>query len=528
MYFIRELARAGQGMADIFISYKKERRQAAAHLAKILELYGYTVWFDSALVKGADFAAQIDAKVREAKAVVVLWCARSVHSEWVNDEAALAADLGSLVPAMIEPCELRVDMRRKDYVNLTAWTGNPYDDALHRLLDAIKPKVGRPPKLDYDAMREYVEIWRTMNSPSLKDFTLEAPVKEDRKLRDRPVRPAPEPRVTPAERDWEGFGIAESEDVEEIGTYIKHYEASEPLWALRGRKRLAVVKAALAAEEERKRQEAEAGYRAEGRIRVAAALPRPAGLEWFLPGAGKVEGFKDADFAPEMVVVPAGEFWMGSKDAEGDPDERPRHKVTIPKPFAVGRYAVTFDEWDAAVAGGGVQHKPSDQGWGRGGRPVIDVSWEDAQAYIKWLSSKTGQPHRLLSEAEWEYCCRAGTETAYSFGNSITKAQAQFSEGSYGSAGKTVEAGSFPANSFGLYDMHGNVWEWCQDCWNENYHNAPADGLAWTTGDRGRRVLRGGSWYDCPRYLRSADRSWNGADNRGNSCGFRLARTLNY
>ena len=180
---------------------------------------------------------------------------------------------------------------------------------------------------------------------------------------------------------------------------------------------------------------------------------------------------------------------MGSKDGEDGDAERPRHKVTIPKPFAVGRYAVTFDDWEAAVSAGSVQHRPSDKGWGRGRRPVIDVSWDDAQAYLKWLSSKTAQPYRLLSEAEWEYCCRAGTETAYSFGNSITKQQAQFSEDGYGSADRTVEVGSFAANAFGLHDMHGNVLEWCEDCWNDNYHNAPRDGSAWTTGDSGRRCF---------------------------------------
>ena len=229
---------------------------------------------------------------------------------------------------------------------------------------------------------------------------------------------------------------------------------------------------------------------------------------WLKPG----ESFRDLDGGPEMVIVPAGEFWMGSKDGEGGDAERPRHKVTIPKPFAVGRYAVTFDEWDAARAAGGVSHNPSDRGWGRGRRPVIDVNWEDAQAYTKWLSSKTGQPYRLLSEAEWEYCCRAGTSTHFWWGDEISIQQANY-DGNYtfgkGSKGeyrqKTLPVESFQPNPWGLYQVHGNVWEWCQDCWNDNYHNAPADGSAWTTGDCSRRVLRGGSWSNNPQYLRSAD-----------------------
>lgn len=239
------------------------------------------------------------------------------------------------------------------------------------------------------------------------------------------------------------------------------------------------------------------------------------------------ESFRDLDIAPEMVVLPPGEFLMGSKDGEGDDDERPQHKVTIRQAFAVGKYPVTFAEWDAAVAQGGVSHKPRDQGWGRGRRPVIDVSWDDAQAYVKWLAQKTAQPYRLLSEAEWEYACRAGTETADSFGDSITKAQAAFWERGLDSAGKTVEVGSFPANRFGLHDMHGNVWEWCQDCWNDNYRGAPSDGSAWTASDRSRRVLRGGSWLDFAQDLRAANRDRNYPDDRVSYLGFRLARTLN-
>jgi formylglycine-generating enzyme required for sulfatase activity len=240
--------------------------------------------------------------------------------------------------------------------------------------------------------------------------------------------------------------------------------------------------------------------------------------------------FQDAPFAPEMAVVPAGRFWMGSKDDEGKANERPRHEVRIPQAFAAGRFAVTFDEWYAALAAGGVKHKPNDGGWGRGRRPVINVSWDDAQAYVAWLSETTGKPYRLLSEAEWEYACRAGTETAYSFGESITQAQARFSEGNWGSAGSTVEVGAFPANDFGLYDMHGNVWEWCEDRWHDSYADKPEGlmqtGGAWTTGDGKSRVLRGGSWVDLPQNLRAARRTWDSTSSRGNDAGFRVARTL--
>jgi formylglycine-generating enzyme required for sulfatase activity len=156
---------------------------------------------------------------------------------------------------------------------------------------------------------------------------------------------------------------------------------------------------------------------------------------------------------------------------------------------------------------------------------VINVSWNDAQAYIDWLNQKTGFIYRLLSEAEWEYACRASTTTAYSTGRKISRGQARF-ETLLGAAGKTEEAGTFPANPFGLHDMHGNVWEWCQDCWNSTYHGAPYDGSAWATGDCGQRVLRGGSFADESRFLRSAARNRSYKENSGSSTGFRVAREL--
>lgn len=245
---------------------------------------------------------------------------------------------------------------------------------------------------------------------------------------------------------------------------------------------------------------------------------------------------RDANFAPELVVVPPGTFWMGSKDGEGSDDERPRHEVTIGYPLLVGKYPITFAEWDAyadKAGGGGLfsiggskMHKPNDQGWGRGWRPVINVSWNDAKGYAEWLSKATHKPYRLLSEAEWEYCCRAGTTKAYSFGDTITKQQAQFSESGWGSAKQTIEVGSFPPNPLGLHDMHGNVWEWCEDPLHPNYEGAPADGSAWLKGsDAVSRVVRGGSWSNGPRNLRSASRIRVQPDSRDIGLGFRLART---
>jgi formylglycine-generating enzyme required for sulfatase activity len=277
------------------------------------------------------------------------------------------------------------------------------------------------------------------------------------------------------------------------------------------------ARAAIDAADRRRRlaeaeeQAGSARHKAESQIQLRIGDGRNDDIHWLGP-------FKDVPSAPEMVVVPAGSFLMGSRD--GRDAERPQHKVTIARPFAVGRFAVTFEEWDAAYGGGGVKHEPGDEGWGRGRRPVINVSWEDALAYVGWLSQETGKSYRLLSEAEWEYCCRAGTTTEYSFGDKINKKQAQFSER------KTIEVGRFPANAWGLYDMHGNVWEWCEDNWHPSYKGAPEDGSAWKGGEASLRVLRGGSWGVNPRILRSADRGWEHPDNRGDSVGFRVARTL--
>ena len=279
------------------------------------------------------------------------------------------------------------------------------------------------------------------------------------------------------------------------------------------------------AEAEHKRKEAEAAE--------VAKLARQVGRE-----------FRDCAGCPEMVVVPSGSFRMGSPSSESEryDNEGPRHRVSISQPFAVGVYEVTRGEFSQFISETGYSTGDScwtyeGDGWekrsGRtwrspgfsqtGREPVVCVSWEDAKEYTGWLSSKTGYDYRLLSESEWEYVARAGTTGKYHFGSTITSGQANFER----NTGKTVSVGRYPANEFGLHDVHGNVWEWVEDCWNESYSGAPGDGSAWTIGECQYRVLRGGSWGSKPRNLRSAIRN---GDTDGLryivSGGFRVARTL--
>jgi formylglycine-generating enzyme required for sulfatase activity len=253
-----------------------------------------------------------------------------------------------------------------------------------------------------------------------------------------------------------------------------------------------------------------------------SALPTPAApqaVEAHKPG----EVFRDCPDCEELVVVPSGDFVMGSND---NPAEAPPHHVVIAQPFAVGRREVTFAEWDLCVAADVCKYTPSDHGWGRGERPVIDVSWEDTKPFITWLSQKSGQTYRLLTEAEWEYASRAGTVSSYWWGKDVGAAKAKCLECGGDPAKQTVPTGSFRPNGFGLFDTSGNAAEWVQDCWNASYRGAPQDGSAWNTGDCGLHVLRGGSFANKANAVRSASRFRYDFDVRYYANGFRVARDL--
>lgn len=281
--------------------------------------------------------------------------------------------------------------------------------------------------------------------------------------------------------------------------------------------------------------------------RIAALLTDKKGERRDMAGSGI--GFKDrlldgelCPFCPEMVVVPAGTFKMGSPDSEPGLDWQkgqtmPQVEVTIGRSFAVAKFSVTFDEWDACVADGSCDgYRPSDEGWGRGTRPVIHVNWDDAKSYAVWLSRKTGKPYRLLSDAEREYVTRAGTSTPFWWGSAITAGEANYNS-SYVYAGggskgehrqRTVPVDSFSPNPWGLYQVHGNVWEWTEDCWNDGNEGNPGDGSARETGNCSLRVVRGGSLISKPDTLRSSFRTgYAAAEGRlFYYQGFRVARTL--
>lgn len=252
--------------------------------------------------------------------------------------------------------------------------------------------------------------------------------------------------------------------------------------------------------------------------------------------------WKDCDDTPEMVTIAGGSFLMGELSETGLLYERPIREVQV-QPFAMGRFEVTFLEWDDCQSDGFCQVRPDDKGWGRGFRPVINVNWVDAQQYVAWLSRKTGQVYRLPTEAEWEYASRAGTTSSFPWGESMAStcdhanvfdisgrnARSTWFWSAFCVDGYTYTApvGSFPPNPWGLHDMQGNVWEWVQDCWHNDYTGAPTDGSAWIEGgDCEKRVNRGGGWGNHPRTLRAAKRDADSATGYGDAFGFRIVRDL--
>ncbi len=283
----------------------------------------------------------------------------------------------------------------------------------------------------------------------------------------------------------------------------------------------------LAAREAAAREANEREAVARGAAAKLAALKETAAKEARTSKAQPRFGtvFRDCADCPEVVWLPQGKFIMGEPSAAIGP----RHVVRISYMLAVGRFEVTFAEWDACVAAGGCRRRPDDSGWGRGRQPVTNVSWADAQAYAAWLARRTGKHYRLLTEAEWEYAARAGSAARYWWGNDAGHGEANcYDCGSRWDGRQAAPVGTFSPNPFGLYDMHGNVFEWVEDCYHYGYQDAPSDGRAWTldcAAATDTRMVRGGAWQGPAITTRSAARSTVAFNYYDNRIGFRIART---
>jgi len=292
-----------------------------------------------------------------------------------------------------------------------------------------------------------------------------------------------------------------------LGEYLQRADPTDPLYS-ESLRRYPAIEAKAREAADAHEQQLVAAAAADQKLREAEA---------------KAEVAKYYDgLVADMVSVPAGKFRMGDSTGHGGADERPLRNVVIAA-FKLARHEVTFAQFDRFCAATG-RTPPDDNGWGRDDRPVINVSWDDAVAYIDWLNTESGRKFRLPSEAEWEYAARAGTTTDFWWGPEFSsdRGNAKSTGGADQWAG-TAPVGQFPANPLGLFDMNGNVREWVQDCWHQDYADAPVDGQPWQTGDCNRRVLRGGAWNQDPTSLRSADRDWDDHNFRFTDRGFRLA-----
>jgi len=510
-------------MADVFLSYRNtpERRAFVKRLALLLRAHEVSVWWDYGLEAGESYRAQITDELSKARIVAPLWCAESIRSKWVAMEAELGKD--KLVPARLQKVVPPEAFEAIQAADLIGWDGAVDHARALAFVRKICERLGKPANAPIDMMEELADLRPLTPLPEVGAFPAAT------------VAPGQDAVLADLRATWTNFPARD--DSSAVERFLARVRGTAPGSGLEFEVEHALdVMRAEAQRREKAQRATEEAARREAEEKAAAAAEEQRRRT---PGAE----FRDGEGLPLMVTIPAGTFRMGSPDNERDRsgDEGPIREVRIPKPLAVGKYPVTVGEFRrfveatghdtgaSAYVGDGKEWKDTPgRGWRSPGfaqddnHPVTCVNWHDAVAYAAWIAKVTGKDYRLLSEAEWEYACRAGTTTRYAFGDEIGADRANFNGNKKG----TTPVGAYPANAFKLHDMHGNVWEWCQDCWNANYNGASSDGSAWTAGDCSQRVLRGGSWSGIPRSLRSAARSRSGPSNRYYYGGFRLARTV--
>lgn len=454
-------------MPDIFISYSQKDKKWVGHFASTLESLGYDIWWDTELITGQSWSPEIHKQLDSAKCVITVWSQNSATRPWVQAESTEAMQRGILVPIRIDNVRIPMPFNTLQTGDFATWKGDVNSAEFQKLIIAIS---------------QYTKPSKFVHNPPPKPPS----TSEQEKAAPKPPKQQTNPPVKP----------------------------KNPL-------RTAMVLAGLV------------GVGSAGYTLVQVPLP-----------------------LPEMVTIPAGTFTMGcvkGRDLVADmkecPDEeKPSRKVKVAA-FQLAKTEVTNKQYVAFLNEKG-RSKDSAKPWfetkAEDSRsqiimkdntfhvekdfenyPVVNVSWYGASAYVDWLKEKTGKAYRLPSEAEWEYAARAGSETAYSWGNKIGKNKANCDGcGSQWDDKSPAPVASFSANAYGLYDIHGNVWEWVQDRWHADYQGAPSTASPWQTGKSSGRVLHGGSWVNSPQVLRSANRNYYSPDSRSNYLGFRPALGL--
>ncbi len=526
---------------DVFISYSSGDRARVAALARLFEDRGWSVWWDRDIPPGESYHQVIERALAQARVVVVAWSRTSVESDWVLAEADEGRKRKVLVPALLEPAEIPLAFRSLQAADLAGWSGDPAHTEARKLLAKVAALLDMP---------------------------------EGRSERGKPpAPPKPPPRGWRALARRAGFG-ALAAAILAAAVFFGHQ------WYVQHRfeSALETVRRQIQWAE----QDIGAGNRGEARKKLDAAQGNLDRLNAQRPGAWQIAELQriyaqtrrrlyglelspklkldqDCPECPQMVEIPLAPFEMGSPegDTESYPAERPRHRVAIARPFAIGRFEVTVREF--ALFAEAARYEPAREcrayvhpdRWERDvnanwkwpqyaqapDHPVACVSWHDARAYAAWLSRKTGKVYRLPTEAEWEYAVRAGkSDQSRPWGDNPAEAcdhanvadkSARVPWKGHGCDDKavfTAPVGNYPPNRFGLHDMIGNVWEWVQDCFAESYAGAPADGSAVEHEGCKFRVIRGGAWLSQPRHARSAQRGFQPPEFGNYSVGFRVVR----
>ena len=548
-------------MADIFISYSRNDRERVRTIATALEQHGFSVWWDPDIPPGESFSQVIDRQLKEAACIIAVWSQSSVNSNWVQEEADDGMSRQTLIPVMIDNIDLPRGFKRLQTADLIDWNGNEDDpnwqlilSQVHKLISASREKA---------AAQQRAAARSKQAQGAARQPTAQQRAPQQRAPQQRAAQQQARQAPAPAEKKGGSpIGLIALGALLLIGGGAAYYFLSgndndaatiaqtEPVATPVEEDAVAVVEEIADAEEDIAVAElADAAVTDDNsedsldeivdELAAAseedAATDAPAAEEEAVAAIAPGETFRDCDNCPQMVAIPAGSFQLGAPDDEFGRDnaELPQVAVEIVSSFALGKFEVTQDEWDACVEAGGCNgYEPADMGWGGGARPVVNVSYADANAYVQWLSEETGETYRLPSEAEWEYAARAGTDTPFAFGDSISTSQANF-DGQYpyrdlpkqSGRGRTVEVGTFGANEFGLHDMHGNVWEWTADCWRANHNGAPEDGSP-VGGACSSRPMKGGAWVSGAWRVRSAHRRQARDTKRGFDLGFRVAREI--